>query len=296
MSLTRAAHRRGVGTRAAAAAAVVAAAVVWAAAWAGPAAAPARAGAASSGPSAPPPASPAPGRPPAGAAPAPAAGPAGPDGEPVRILVVNAPPDVRTGRWDPKTGVWEFDPPAGAWVRVEWGEWQAQARKLRWQAQEQVAELVGEVNVRRPDLEVSAARALVRVSERRSRLEGDVRAVQFQPGDPNRRPLRSLSAQSVDIDEARELVEAHQGVRVEQADPAFWARGDEMSYSGRTGRLVLTARSGVSGEAQGYRLAQAARLEYDTRTGELVLFGPATLQGSTPASSRSQSPQTSASP
>ena len=199
-------------------------------------------------------------------------------GETVRILIVNAPADARTGRWDPRAGVWEFDPPAGAVVRVEWGQWQAQARRLRWQPNQQVAELSGEVMVRRPDLEATASRATVSVEDRRARLEGNVRAVQFTAAAGERRPLRTLTAETLELDDGRQVVEARQAVRVEQTDPPFWARGDEMVYNQRTGRLVLTARGGVTGEAQGYRLAQAARLEFHTESGEMLLFGPASLQ------------------
>ena len=235
-----------------------------------------RGGAAQPGGSPPGPASPPPpAAPPAGGGPA---RPSDAAGETVRILIVNAPADARTGRWDPRAGVWEFEPPAGAFVRVEWGSWQAQARKLRWQPNQQVAELTGDVVVRRPDLEATASRATVSVEPRRARLEGDVRVVQFAAEPGERRPLRTLAAQTVEVDDARQVVEARQGVRVEQADPPFWALGDEMVYSQQTGRLVLTARGGVTGESQGYRLAQAARLEYDTRGGELLLFGPASLQ------------------
>ena len=198
--------------------------------------------------------------------------------ETLRIFIVNAPPDARTGRWDPRAGAWEFEPPAGALVRVEWGPWQAQARKLRWQPGPQVAELSGDVVVRRPDLEANASRATLTVADRRARLEGGVRVVQYAADGGQRRVLRTLSAQTVELDDARQVVEAYQAVRVEQAEPAFWARGDEMVYNHQTGRLVLTARGGVVGEAQGYRLAQAPKLEYNTQTGEVLLFGPANLQ------------------
>ena len=203
--------------------------------------------------------------------------------EPVHIAIVGAPPQARTGRWDPQAGVWEFDPPQGAHVQVHWGEWEARARRVRWQPGQQVAELTGDVVVRRPDLEATAERALVQVERRLARLEGNVRAVQREPGAGGGRPVRTVTARVVELDEQQQQVRATGEVRVEQEEPSFWAEGDTLVYRQAEGRLILTDAEGVDGEAQGYRLSGAARLELQTETGELALFGPAILQ-SVPAS------------
>lgn len=205
--------------------------------------------------------------------------PSKPGGQRLRISVVGAPPEAQTGRWDPQAGVWEFNPPPGAFVRIEWGPWEARGRSLRWYAGAQVAELSGEVSVRRPDLDASAARATVLVDARRAKLEGGARLVQYAlDGEQRGRVLRTLTADVVELDDARQVAHATGSVRLEQPDPLFRANADQLDYAEGAGRLVLTARKGVSGQARGYRLDGAPRVEYDVRTGELWLYGPAAIQ------------------
>lgn len=219
-------------------------------------------------------------------APAPPAGPG--EGAPrVRLYVVNAPSDAVTARWDPAAGVWEFSPPAGATVQVEWGEWHLKANRARWDPSRQLAQLEGDVVASRPDLETFSPRLTVQASERVAVLSGGVRLVQYR-ADRGRRGgrLRSIEAQELQLDDRNGLLEARGQVQVVQDEPAFQARADRLVFDQSRSLAVLTADAGVSGEAQGYRLTGAPRLEYHVETGELVLYGPASIQQLAPVPGR----------
>lgn len=197
----------------------------------------------------------------------------------VRLYVVDAPSDAVTARWDPARGIWEFAPPPGATVQVDWGEWHVKANRGRWDPGRQLAQLEGDVVASRADLEAFTPALTVRASERVARLSGGVRLVQYRAeGGRRQARLRSIEAQEMQIDDRTGLLEAWGQVHVVQEEPAFEALADRLVFDQATGLAVLTAGAGVQGETEGYRLSGSPRLEYHVETGELVLYGPASIQ------------------
>ncbi|WP_324718245.1 LptA/OstA family protein [Carboxydochorda subterranea] len=208
-----------------------------------------------------------------------APGPAGQQA-PVRIRIVGASQDELTGQWDPARQRMIFMPPKGR-VVVEWSGWRAEGARLEWDPEGRVAVMTGSVRVYRPDVDAQAERLDAWYQQDRARLSGSARVDEWAltKGEQRGAHLRTLTAETIEMDEAKRLLVARGSVQVRQDDPRLEASGDDLVYDRNAEKVVLTsANQGVHALFDRFELSRASRVEYDVKTEQVRFFGPADIQ------------------